>query len=271
MRRKPDSPTAVAVVVALVCLLAAAGPARATSVAVALTPSALQVEPGAEFDLDITVPWAGAAFNGFETVVGWDSGALTPLARAEGALMTGACATRFHYLRSGADTDTIADALLCAGVSVAGPGQIYRLRFRASLTPQQTAVLFRSGPRFYDAGIYVPLEQAVEAAVGIGVTPLAVEPPPAPGRLELRIAPNPARAGTVFTIAAGSAGPQRLRVTDARGRVVRRLDAPTPVAGIRNVAWDGRDAGGREVAPGIYLVTLEAAGTAVTGRLAVLR
>jgi hypothetical protein len=271
MRRTPGRTLAVVLVVALACLPAGAGPAGADGVAVALTPGTIQVEPGAEFDLDVTVPWAGASFNGFEMIVGWDPDALTPVARAEGTLMTAACATRFHYLRSGADADTIADALLCAGVSVTGPGQIYRLRFRASLTPQLTAVLFRSGPQFYDAGLYVPLAQTGQAAVGIGMTPLAAEPPAAPARLQLRIAPNPARGGTVFAVGSDRAGPWRLRVTDTRGRLVRRLDAPADTPGVRSVPWDGCDAGGRPVPPGIYLVTLEVAGTAVTGRVAVLR
>ena len=48
-------------------------------------------------------------------------------------------------------------------------------------------------------------------------------------------------------------GPGRLDVVDVLGRVVRtvRLDADAA-----EVAWDGRDAAGRPVAAGVYLLRL---------------
>lgn len=111
---------------------------------VALQPAIQTVAPEAEFDLYLQVTQSGSAFNGFDAIVGYTPSALTlvPLSQQEGALMTGACATRFHRFRTGVDRDTITDVLLCSEVFLTGPGQIYRLHFRAATTPQTTAVQF---------------------------------------------------------------------------------------------------------------------------------
>jgi hypothetical protein len=262
---------AVALLVLLAGWLMATVPAGANGVAVALTPSTVQVDPGAAFDLDIFVIQAGASFNGFDAIVEWDPAALTPIFNAEGVLMTSACGNTFHRFRPGASADTIADVLLCSATSLTGPGQIYRLRFQASLTPQVTTVRFAPGLQFYDAGLYVPLDYVGSASVGIGMTPVSAGPPAAPAQLRLRVAPNPARGGTVFTVEADRAGPQSLRVMDARGRVVRRFDDRRAEPGVRTIAWDGRSQAGARVPPGVYLARLEVAGKAVWNRVMMLR
>ena len=111
-------------------------------------------------DLTIVVTQSGSAFNAFDAIVGYDPAALTlvplsPLSLQQGSLMTGACSNTFHQFEQGADRDTITDALLCNATSVTGPGQIYRLHFRASATPQVTTVRFLPGLQFYNAGLYV--------------------------------------------------------------------------------------------------------------------
>src|SRR5580765_1145624 len=103
-------------------------------VKVALLPTSQIVGPGQEFDVTIQVTRAGSPFNAFDAVIGWDPTAiqpvtLTPLSDQEGAYLTAACAKRFHVFTAAADYDSITDVLLCAGVSLTGPGEIYRLRF----------------------------------------------------------------------------------------------------------------------------------------------
>jgi hypothetical protein len=258
----------------LVLLLAAA--AHGQGVEVALTPTALEVAPGAEFDLDLTILEPRDSVNGFRAVVGWDAAALTflpasPLSLQEGALLTGACAERFHRFGQGADTDTITDILLCNVVSIAGPGQLYRLHFRASDTVQETAVRFLA-VQFYEDGLYMPLAYSVGASVGIGTPPtVGVEPSPAPRALRLRAAPNPAPGGTVLTIEADRAGAQRLRIVNLAGRVVRRFETAQGVPGLRTIAWDGRDETGRRLPAGVYFATLEIAGRATSSRIVVIR
>ena len=137
---------------ALAILFAAGAPVARAGITVALDPPTQSVAPGAEFDVFVAVTQAGSSFNAFDAVIGFDPAALTllqlsPLSLQEGALMTAACPSTFHRFTPGADRATIADVLLCEGQSVTGPGQIYRLRFRASNTSQITNVRFLSGLR----------------------------------------------------------------------------------------------------------------------------
>jgi hypothetical protein len=63
----------------------------------------------------------------------------------------------------------------------------------------------------------------------------------------VRAFPNPFRESTRLTIPDGT---REVRIVDARGRLVRTLSASS------SVLFDGRDAGGRPLASGVYWVTL---------------
>ncbi|MFH1680201.1 MAG: T9SS type A sorting domain-containing protein [Candidatus Eisenbacteria bacterium] len=74
------------------------------------------------------------------------------------------------------------------------------------------------------------------------------------GRLServLAVSPNP--GGGAFTIRYGLAasGPSTIQVFDIAGRLVRVLAAPGTEG---NALWDGKDASGRDAAPGVYFV-----------------
>ncbi len=251
-------------------------PASGEGVTVALTPNMVEVPAGALFDLDITVTEAGSAFNGFNAVIGFDPAAVTcvprdPLSLQEGRLMRDACATRFHRFEQGADSDTIGDFLLCNGVSVTGPGQIYHLQFRASETPQVTRIRFLAGLRFYNDGVYVLPIHAMDAIIGIGVPPADAGMPLPPGGVRASVAPNPARGPVAVTVETDRGGPMRISLVDARGGLVRRLDDAFVLPGIRVVSWDGRDARGRTAPAGIYFVSIEAPGRHLAERIAGIR
>lgn len=77
------------------------------------------------------------------------------------------------------------------------------------------------------------------------------------GASELRVRPNPASGLVRIDLPRPSLRGTAIEVIDPSGRRVRTLDVP---AGKLGVSWDGRDAEGREVAPGLYLV--RAAGAA---------
>jgi hypothetical protein len=185
--------------------------------------------------------------------------------------MTGACGNSpFHRFRQGASSDTIGCSLLCQDVSLTGPGQIYRLKFRASDSVQVTTVHFLPGLQFYNAGLFVDPAHTTDATVHIG-TSTDVGATPGSERLRLRVAPNPTRAGTTFTIEAGRAGPQRLVVFDLRGRIVRAFADTVAAPGARTLAWDGRDSAGRRLPPGAYVVRLEAGGRSTSSRVTLIR
>jgi hypothetical protein len=240
-----------------------------TGVTVALTPNQ-QVAPGATFDVFVDVTEAGSPFNAFDIVLGYDPAALTYVSHAEGVYMTSACGNTFHDFRAGAGTDTIGESLLCSGVSLPGPGRVYRLTFKAATSPQLTHVRFLPGLQFYRAGLYVNPVRSTDVTIGIGM-PAGVGREGSLPRLSLDAVPNPSRGPTVFTLTSDRAGAETLAVLDVQGRVVRRFPAVRTMAGARTVAWDGRDEAGTPLAPGVYLARLEVAGRVVWSRLTLLR
>lgn len=87
------------------------------------------------------------------------------------------------------------------------------------------------------------------------VNPLAVDAPALPARLRLAPAvPNPARGPVRVELATPGARAVRLEVFDAAGRTVARLHAGELAAGSHAFTWSGRDAQGRMVRPGWYVV-----------------
>jgi hypothetical protein len=240
----------------------------ATGVTVALGPSR-QVALGATFDVYIEVTQAGSGFNGFDAVIGYDPAVLTLVSHEEGSYMTGACGNTFAVFHAGTSTDTITDVLLCGGVSLPGPGQLYRLRFQAGMTAQVTRIRFLSGLRFYNGGLYVNPVTSSDASIGVGV-PLGVEPPAAAQRLTLQAAPNPSRGAVTFTVESNGAGPETLTVLDVQGRTVRRFAGDRVAPGMHTIAWDGRNEAGAKLAPGTYLARLQVASRTVWSRVTLI-
>jgi hypothetical protein len=244
-------------------LLAAPGAARAQGVHAALMPASQTVAPGAEFDIEIAVTQAGSPFNGFDVVVSYDPLALTflqssPVSLQQGCLMTGgcsaACGNTFHIFSAGGDSLKVNDALLCDQISLTGPGQIYKLRFRTSATEQVTTLSFRRAA-FFNAGLFVTPLTLTGCTVTIG-TVVDVGPAAAASGFGIRAQPNPFRGVVRLSVEADVAGEQDLRVIDLLGRTIRRLPAGRLEAGTRHLEWDGRNESGARAPAGIYLVQL---------------
>jgi len=79
--------------------------------------------------------------------------------------------------------------------------------------------------------------------------------------------PNPFVTSTWFRFAPNAAGSARLELFDVRGRRIRTLLAPHVGAGPQVLQWDGRDAEGRGVNPGVYFYRLVAADLDHRGKL----
>ena len=62
-----------------------------------------------------------------------------------------------------------------------------------------------------------------------------------------------------------------VRVLDIAGREVRTLLEGAARAGEQDVVWDGRDARGVQVPPGVYLVNARDHSTSISRRVVVLR
>ncbi len=275
MRTSPGSRSVVSRLAAagLIALLSAGARPASAGVNVSVTPLSQTVTPGAEFEVQLVVSPAGSAFNAFHAEVTYDPAALTlvplsPLRNQIGTLITGSCSNLFHWFHQGAGVDTIDVGMLCSGVSVTGPGTIYRLHFRASNTPQVTTIGIRPGVEFADGGIQVLDVTAHGAAVGIGMTPVLGADAVAPAPLALAAWPNPARGAVALDFGRPLAAGGALEVHDVAGRIAWRANV---APGSRAATWDGRDASGRAVPPGQYVIVLRAGGVLRTTRVVEIR
>jgi hypothetical protein len=92
------------------------------------------------------------------------------------------------------------------------------------------------------------------------------------GALAARVEPNPLNPTGVLRFSVERQGPVTVRLFDLSGRLIRTIwDRQTATAGVQEVAIDGRDAGGRTMATGVYFFRIEAEGRSASGRFTVLK
>ena len=249
-----------------VCLAAlgtaAAGLEPAHAFTVAGASDTVVVAPGGTFTVDFVVKDPDAPFNAFDLDVHFDPAKLTsypmsPTTLQRGALMVDACTLNapFHIFTPGPDSLVGTLVILCSGVSVTGPGTIYRLRFTAAATNAWTQLTLGPGTSFYNGGPRVNgvVKRAVVVKIGSPVLDAGAHPRlPSMPALD-PIAPNPARAGRTLALSFSlpRAESSEVVVMDAQGR--RVAGAP----------WALREAGAQRLevalpplAPGRYTITL---------------
>lgn len=83
--------------------------------------------------------------------------------------------------------------------------------------------------------------------------------------------PNPTGGDCTVRWRMDRAGEARLTILDPSGRVIRHLAAGRINPGEHIVSWDGRDAAGRTVAPGVYFVRVDLPNGQQSRRVTVLR
>ena len=83
--------------------------------------------------------------------------------------------------------------------------------------------------------------------------------------------PNPAAHGSSLAFRLSSPEFVRMSIVDASGRSVRTLANAMMLPGEHVQLWDGRSDSGRDVAPGLYFVTLRTSKTQLSQRLAVVQ
>ncbi len=257
----------------LLLAMVAAAPA---AVHVAVQPASIVVEPGEMLEVELTITTEGSSFNGYNAFIGYDPEAISfverPSSAQEGPLMTEACATRFHVFAADEDEGVldIAHVLLCAGVSVTGPGVVYRLQFEAGPNDVTTAIEILPETEFYLAGAFVTpiLTEDAEVLVGEG-TPVS-EPVPL-ADATITVWPNPFNARTEVRLVTAVRAHAGLAIHDLRGAVIRTFPGADAVPGGLRVVWDGTDDGGRRVRSGVYLVTAEIAGRHLSRRVTLVQ
>jgi hypothetical protein len=182
--------------------------------------------------VDFVVSDPDLPFNGFDLSVHFDPARLTnspmsPLSLQRGSLMVNACLLNepFHLFTPAADSVVGTLVILCDGVSVTGPGVIYRLRFNAAPVNAYTQLTLGAGTGFYNGGPRVAGVTLRPVVVKIG-NPLLVDAggrPRTPLTAELDpVSPNPGRAGRALAVSFSLPRAERagVAVLDAQGRRV---------------------------------------------------
>jgi hypothetical protein len=87
------------------------------------------------------------------------------------------------------------------------------------------------------------------------------------------LTPNPfSRATRLDYVISGSAvAPVQIDVFNVSGQLVRTLKTGVMAPGQHSVTWNGRDAGGAQVGPGVYFIRANVGGEAATSRVLRLR
>ena len=123
--------------------------------------------------------------------------------------------------------------------------------------PMVTDLLGANGLLFL-AGDFTSVSGKARSGIAALYDGVLAAPAPSAGAIALRAAPNPARAGQVLEFTLPGASAVRVEIHNVAGRLVRSFDPGTMPAGPHRIAWDGRDADGTRLAPGVFFVTLEA-------------
>jgi hypothetical protein len=118
-----------------------------------------------------------------------------------------------------------------------------------------------------DGGVTAPGWYLDDVAFDVGDVPAAApdlesDSAPALGRVKWMALPNPFRGSVTFELR-GVPAPAIVRIYDPAGREVRSLGAVPAAAETQTWRWDGRDAGGRSLPAGAYLLRWEAGGRAI--------
>ena len=108
-------------------------------------------------------------------------------------------------------------------------------------------------------------------ATMMAASTLAISGPAIADLQVLGAAPNPFRDRTQLRVSLSEPSRVSLRVSDLQGRTVREIANEDMAAGSHQWMWDGRDADGRGVAPGVYLVSMAAGRTNSTRTITLIR
>lgn len=239
-------------------LLLAAGAVAAPGVSV--EPMATGVTVGQEFDVSITANSELPALSCYAVTVAYDAFHLELVSADEGDLFALAGLPTFFSQETNGPDDAWTNCVLGFGTSVATPGELVRLRFRALKDAVSdivlTDVVLRDVDRMEVPGVVLTHGQVTSGATATPPTVLA-------GALRMTAFPNPSSGPVRLGLALDRAKGEGLAVDpdallrdgsvtlfDISGRRIRTLPGNRPL-------WDGRDAQGRRVASGSYLAVFE--------------
>ena len=168
------------------------------------------------------------------------------------------------FLLTTSDPNTHPDQILSRSVS-----------YLTGMYPEALVAADLDGDRLPDLAVanrygLAPWEGSAAVLMNVGPAKPSIPAAPDPGSVaipSLLFSP-----GGAITYEVPQPSAVRVGIYDLAGRKVAALvDSDTRDAGIHSVLWDGRDAGGRGVASGVYFVRVEVGGNVDSRRLLLIR
>ncbi|MCA9727993.1 MAG: hypothetical protein KC729_09945 [Candidatus Eisenbacteria bacterium] len=239
---------------------------------------------GDDFYVSFAVDSTAMQFNGYEVRVEFDPTYLDFTGVVEGSLMTEACPTRFRNLAQTDSSVVYTHVVLCAGVSLDGPGVLSEFHFKA-LTVGETDVRITSDPNetFVDAGIWVnpdhptyPRQVSFTDSHVIILDPTSdVEPSDPPvmptDGLRLSVWPQPMTDRASLRIDPTGTGWIITEIVNVEGRQIwddRSWGEPgSPL----RLEWSGRTRTGERVGAGTYFVRATQGNRSAVQRIVTVR
>jgi cohesin domain-containing protein/flagellar hook capping protein FlgD len=207
---------------------------------------------GQTFAVGVQLSSAGTV-KGLSVQLGYDPAVVEPAGVEAGELLSTQHVPSLVLSSGPGDVDAV---VLGNGVTITGSGEVARAQFRVKAKG--------------DAAIRMVTMQARDKdnrALSLGVLS-------APGGATLpagtalgRATPNPFSSETTLELALRHEGEVSLDVYDLSGRHVSSVLRGVQPAGVRLVKWDGRGEGGMRMAPGVYLLRLDADGMKFSRRV----
>ena len=207
---------------------------------------------GETFAVSLTLSSPGTV-KGVSVQLAYDPAIIEPAGVEAGELLTGQHVPSVVLSASSGNVDA---ALLGTGEAIAGRGELARALFR---------VKARGDAGIRMASVLARDKDNRALALGSLSTPAGNV---APARTALGMAfPNPFENDMTIELALRHESEVTLDVYDLSGRRVANVLNGTQPAGMRLVKWDGRGERGVRLAPGIYLMRLDADGVRQTRRV----
>jgi len=239
---------------ACLALLAAVAPLLITLPASAdpvvfIQPFCLEIETGEIRNVHLSVTDTGDPISCFYAVIAFDPAVIDIRDVREGNLYANSPHPTFPiFEQTYPDSFEVGNCVLGSGTFVLGPGALAEIEIEGLMDGMEPLRIGFVDVRDIDRESYPNL--VVEDCATTAIVP---SPGPAYGA-RLIAWPNPAILGHAVGISvAGTAPGGPLRVYDIGGRICREMGGPNAGGG-PVLRWDGRDAEGHLLSPGLYLL-----------------
>jgi hypothetical protein len=231
---------------------------------------------GEIFDLGVCVSAGITNLMGYNVAVTFDSSVIEIMNVVEGPLPKSAPSSFFKWDDAGVKSDSVVVTGAILGTTVAGPGELFTLTFKARHhgVVNTTDICIRHSALRDGANQPIGHERRcgfVEVETTTGVEP------PRPDDIRLECYPNPFNPSITLVLSLPESGTGfsgtavTIGVYTPDGRLVRTLFSGDVNPGERRFVWDGKNAAGEEASSGVYFAVAKTEAGTLKTKLVLVR